>query len=153
MTARQLEGRGVVERHGHGERARSRGGRRVEEAAHGPVLDLGRLHEQQPGVIVGALVLAHAQDLELEDLFVLARRVDAPLERLDRVVLLERLETGAQRERDLARLTVQIRLEVGAPRLERRDSGGGQDASDEHGRHDGHARAELHPLLSIRRVL
>jgi hypothetical protein len=51
---------------------------RVEQPADGRILDLGGLHQQQPRLVVGLLVGAAAQHLQLEQLARLARRADAP---------------------------------------------------------------------------
>ena len=57
---------------------------RVEEPAHRRVLDVDRPHEQEPGIVVGALLAADREDLQLEHLVVLARRARARQQRLGR---------------------------------------------------------------------
>ena len=62
VARRQLERGGVEQRDRHRVRARPRRG--IEQAADGRVLDVGRAHQQQPGVVVRALLAADRQHLQ-----------------------------------------------------------------------------------------
>ena len=79
--ARQLQADRVVERHRHRVRARAR--LRVEQPADGRILDVGRLHQQQPRLDRPCFCSRRRrQHLQLEQLAVLARRADALVEEL-----------------------------------------------------------------------
>ena len=144
VAARQLQPGGVVERHRHRVRARSR--RRIEQPADRRGLDLGGLHQQQPRLVVGLVVGAAAQHLQLEQLVGLARGADAPVQhRAERVALHGHgLDAGAQRGRDLVRLAAEVRFQVRAPHLQRRVPRHREHGRDDRRRHQRHARPESH---------
>ena len=147
VTGRQVQRGGVEQWDRHRVRARPR--RRIEQAADRAVLNVGRAHQQQPGVVVGALLAADRQHLQPEQLVVLAGRAGAGQQHLFGRAPIERLDTGAQRGGDLVRLAIEIGLQVRAPHLERGIAGAGEHRCHQQRHHDGYARPQRHRAAII----
>ena len=152
VARRQLQRGGVEQRDRHRVRARPR--RRIEQPADRRVLDVGRAHQQEPGVVVGALLAADRQHLQPEQLVVLAGRPRARQQHLFRRAPIERLDTGAQRGGDLVRLAIEIGLQVRASHLERGVARAGEHRCHQQRHHDGYARPQRHraAIIALRAI-